>query len=157
MILKLVPPKLENAYNIIDVTKIVEEILKHIAEEADPEDFASFEELEIKIESVQAVDDPTVDLIEPSSITTPITDSTTTCFALKTDPSIPNALGDAIKLFKDGQTVGIALGYHQAINELCIEDTTDGDAFKFQNGGQDNVSLRKDQLDKILFDLIHIE
>ena len=151
MILKLVPAKLENAFNIIDVTKIVKEILKDVTEQADPEDFASFEELEIKIESVQAVDDPTVDLIEPPSITTPITDSTTTCFALKTDPSIPDALGDAIKLFKDGQTVGIALGYHQAINELCIEDTTDGDAFKFQNGGQDNVSFRNHQTTQRLF------
>ena len=151
MILKLVPAKLENAFNIIDVTKIVKEILKDVTEQADPEDFASFEELEIKIESVQAVDDPTVDLIEPPSITTPITDSTTTCFALKTDPSIPDALGDAIKLFKDGQTVGIALGYHQAINELCIEDTTDEDAFKFQNGGQDNVSFRNHQTTQRLF------
>ena len=62
-----------------------------------------------------------------------------TCFTFKTDPSIQDALGDEIKVFKDGQEVGTALGSTQLSNELCIEDTKDGDAFEFRNSGQNNV------------------
>ena len=65
-----------------------------------------------------------------------------TCFTLKTDPSIEDALGDEIKLFKDDQEVGTALGSYQLSNEFCIQDAKDGDAFKFRNGGQDNVSIK---------------
>ena len=65
-----------------------------------------------------------------------------TCFTLKTDPSIQDSLGDEIKIFKDGQEVGIALASNQLSNELCIENTTDGEAYQFRNGGQDNVSIK---------------
>ena len=49
--------------------------------------------------------------------------------------------GDEIKLFQNGVEVGVALGAQQQSNEICIENTSDGDAFEFRNGGQDNVSL----------------
>jgi len=62
------------------------------------------------------------------------------CFELNTDPSIPDSLGDKIKLFKNGDEVGLALGSHQQSNTICIDDTSDGDVFEFRNGGNDNVS-----------------
>ena len=63
----------------------------------------------------------------------------TTCFELKTDPGIPDSLGDEIKLFKNSAEVGIALGAYQLSNEVCLEETSDGDIFEFRNGGKDNV------------------
>ena len=63
-----------------------------------------------------------------------------TCFEFHTDPSKTNSLGDAIKLFKNGEEVGLALGSYQQSNTICIDDTSDGDAFEFRNGGKDNVS-----------------
>ena len=52
------------------------------------------------------------------------------------------SLGDEIKLFKNGVEVGSALSAQQLSNEICIEDTSDGDNFEFKNGGKDNVSIR---------------
>ena len=63
-----------------------------------------------------------------------------TCFMFRTDPSIPDALGDEIKVFKDDDEIETALGSNQLSNEFCIEDTTDGDTFEFRNSGEDNVS-----------------
>ena len=63
-----------------------------------------------------------------------------TCFEFHTDPSITDSLGDEIKLFKNGGEVGLALGSYQQSNTICIDDTADGDAFEFRNGGKDNVS-----------------
>ena len=62
------------------------------------------------------------------------------CFQLETDPSIQDSLGDEIKIFKGGAEIGTGLGAGQLSNEICIEDTADGDAFEFRNGGQNNVS-----------------
>ena len=64
------------------------------------------------------------------------------CFELHTDPSIPDSIGDEIKLLKNDDAVGLALGSHQQSNTICIDDTTDGDVFEFRNGGKDNVSLQ---------------
>ena len=63
-----------------------------------------------------------------------------TCFLFKTDPSIADALGDEIKIFKGDQEIGTALGLNQLSNEFCIEDTIDGEIFEFRNSGEDNVS-----------------
>ena len=63
-----------------------------------------------------------------------------TCFKLETDPSVQDSLGDEIKIFKDGAEVGTALGADQLSKEICIENTDDGDAFEFRNGGLNNVS-----------------
>ena len=60
---------------------------------------------------------------------------------LNVDASVENSLGDDIKLFKNGVEVGTALGAQQLSNEICIEDTSDGDNFEFRNGGKDNVSI----------------
>ena len=62
------------------------------------------------------------------------------CFELQTDPSIPDSIGDEIKLRKNGDEVGLALGSYQQSNTLCIDETSDGDVFEFRNGGKDNVS-----------------
>ena len=59
---------------------------------------------------------------------------------LNVDASVENSLGDEIKLLKNGVEVGTALGTQQLSNEICIEDTSDGDNFEFRNGGKDNVS-----------------
>ena len=64
-----------------------------------------------------------------------------TCFTLNTDPAVTDSLGDEIKLFKNGDDVGIALGANELANEVCFEDTLEGDEFQFRNGGKDNVSL----------------
>ena len=61
-------------------------------------------------------------------------------FKLNIDPSVANSLGDEIKLFQNGAEVGSALGAQQLSNEICIDDTSDGDNFEFRNGGTDNVS-----------------
>ena len=63
------------------------------------------------------------------------------CFKLKTDPAVTGSLGDEIKLFKNGDEVGTALGANELSNEICLEDTSEGDVFEFRNGGKDNVSL----------------
>ena len=52
-----------------------------------------------------------------------------------------NSLGDEIKLFQNGAEVGSALNAQNLSNEICIEDTSDGDNFEFRNGGKDNVSI----------------
>ena len=130
---------LENTNNNVDVTNTVEKIVNDIIEEANPDDFDSFENFEAPIiENVETVDPIT------TNPTTPTTGSTANCFALESDSSMPNALGDEILLFKDGQKVDTALGTNQVSNEICIEDTTDGDAFEIRNGGQDNVSIREE-------------
>ena len=64
-----------------------------------------------------------------------------TCFTLNTDPAVPDSLGDKIKLYKNGNEIGTALGANKLSNEICIEDTSEGDVFQFKNGGKDNVSL----------------
>ena len=63
-----------------------------------------------------------------------------TCFKLNTDPSVSDSLGDEIKLFKNGKEAGIALGVNELSNEICLQDTLNGDVFEFRNGGKDNVS-----------------
>ena len=63
-----------------------------------------------------------------------------TCFEFHTDPSITDSLGDEIKLFINGDEVGLALGSSQQSNTICIDDTSEGDVFEFRNGGKDNVS-----------------
>ena len=63
-----------------------------------------------------------------------------TCFKLNTDPSVPDSLGDEIKLFKNGEEAGVALGANELSNEICLEDTSEGDVFEFRNGGKNNVS-----------------
>ena len=63
-----------------------------------------------------------------------------TCFKINTDPAMSNSLGDEIKLFKNGDEIGLALGSNQISNEICIDDTSVGDVFEFKNGGLDNVS-----------------
>lgn len=137
VIFKLNPADLENTNNNIDVTNTVEKIVQDIIEEANPDDFDSFEKFEVPtIESVETVDPIT------TTPPTPSTGFTATCFALKSDSSMPNARGDEILLFKDGQKVETVLGTNQVSNEICIEDTTDADAFEIRNGGQDNVSIR---------------
>ena len=139
MILKLNQADLENTNNNNDMTNTVEKIVKDIIEEANPGDFDSFEEFEAPtIESVETVDSIT------TTPTTPTTGFTATCIALKSDSSMPDALGDEILLFKDGQKVETALGTNQISNEICIEDTIDGDAFEIRNGGEDNVSIREE-------------
>ena len=62
------------------------------------------------------------------------------CFEFHSDPTITDSLGDEIKLFKNDDEVGTALGNHQQSNTICIDDTSDGDVFEFRNGGKDNVS-----------------
>ena len=64
-----------------------------------------------------------------------------TCFKLITDQSISDSIGDEIKLFKNGDEAGIGLGTNELSNEICLEDTSEGDIFEFRNGGKDNVSL----------------
>ena len=64
------------------------------------------------------------------------------CFEFNTDPSITNSLGDEIKLFKNGDEVGAALGSDQQSNTICIDETSDEDVFEFRNGGKDNVSCQ---------------
>ena len=137
VILILNPADLAITNNNNDVTNTVEKILQDIIEEANPDDFDLFEKFETPtIESVGTID--------PIVTTTPSTGSTATCFALKSVSSMQNALGDEIVLFKDGQRVATALGTYQVSNEVCIEDTTDEDAFEIRNGGQDNVSIREE-------------
>ena len=63
-----------------------------------------------------------------------------TCFELHTDPSITDSLGDEIKLFKNGDEMGAALGSDQRSNTICIDDTSVEDIFEFRNSGKDNVS-----------------
>ena len=139
VILKLNPADLEITNNNNDVTNTVEKIVQDIIEEANPDDFDLFEKFETPtIESVETVDSIT------TTPTTPTTDSTATCVALKSDSSMPDALGDEISLFKDGQKIETALGTNQISNEICIEDTIDGDAFEIRNGGEDNVSIREE-------------
>ena len=65
-----------------------------------------------------------------------------TCFKLNADPAVTDSLGDEIKLFKNGEEVGTALAANELSNEICIEDTSEGDVFQFRNGGKDNVSLQ---------------
>ena len=62
------------------------------------------------------------------------------CFELQTDPSIKDSLGDKIKLFQNGDEVGLALDSYQQSNNICIDDTSDGDKFEFKNDGKNNVS-----------------
>ena len=64
------------------------------------------------------------------------------CFELHTDPSIPDSIGDEIRLSKNGDKVGTALGTNQQSNTICINDTSDGDVFEFRNSGKDNVSRK---------------
>ena len=64
-----------------------------------------------------------------------------TCFKLITDPSVEDSLGDEIKLFKNTEEAGSALHTNELSNEICLEDTSDGDVFEFRNGGKNNVSL----------------
>ena len=63
-----------------------------------------------------------------------------TCFELHTDPSITDSLGDEIKLFKNGDEIGAALGSDQQSNTICIDDASVEDIFEFRNSGKDNVS-----------------
>ena len=62
------------------------------------------------------------------------------CFELHTDPSITDSLGDEIKLFKNGDEIGAALGSDQQSNTICIDDASVEDIFEFRNSGKDNVS-----------------
>ena len=64
-----------------------------------------------------------------------------TCFKLETDPAVTDSLGNEIKLWKNDDEVGTALGANELLNEICIEDTLEEDVFEFRNGGKDNVSL----------------
>ena len=65
-----------------------------------------------------------------------------TCFKLVTDSSVANSLGNEIRLFKNGVDIGIALHENSLSNKICVDDSQDGDVFKFINGGKDNVSKR---------------
>ena len=59
---------------------------------------------------------------------------------MSTDPSVQDSLGDEIKVFINGEEVGVALLANQLSNMLCLEHTSENDAFEFRNGGKNNVS-----------------
>ena len=67
----------------------------------------------------------------------------TTCFKIIVDPSQNDALGDAIKIFKNDIEVGVALNSNELTNEACFDDVDKNDVFKLVTDGNDNVSTRK--------------
>ena len=62
-----------------------------------------------------------------------------TCFKLIADSSRDQALGDQIKIFKNGIEIGIALDANEFSNEACFDDVGEDDVFKLVPDGNDNV------------------
>ena len=63
-----------------------------------------------------------------------------TCFELIADSTVSNALGNEIRLLRNGIDIGVALNANELSKTKCVDDAQDGDVFKFVNGGTDNVS-----------------